>query len=91
MPKGSLVLWDNRLPHATQDKLAGQDTREVVYCAFLPSVDLNRSYCAKQLALLKANRPPTFAPDAKQQKADLDFDLATLQPREAALLGMTTP
>lgn len=40
-PRGSLVLWDSRLPHSTSDILEGCDSREVVYMGFLPSTDIN--------------------------------------------------
>ncbi len=33
-PKGSLVCWDNRLPHATCASLDGNDSREVVFVGF---------------------------------------------------------
>jgi ectoine hydroxylase-related dioxygenase (phytanoyl-CoA dioxygenase family) len=40
-PRGSMVLWDYRLPHATSEVLAGNDSREVVYVGFLPSIEIN--------------------------------------------------
>lgn len=52
-PKGSLVCWDNRLPHATSHILAGSDTREVVYVGWLPDVELNRKYCQEQLSNIR--------------------------------------
>ena len=36
-----MVLWDYRLPHATSERLEGDDSREVVYLGFLPSTDIN--------------------------------------------------
>ena len=48
-PKGSLVCWDNRIPHATSNILTGSDTREVVYVGWLPNVALNKKYCQEQL------------------------------------------
>jgi len=47
-PRGSVVFWDGRIPHATAMHLSGSDTREVVYCGFLPDVPLNRLYAARQ-------------------------------------------
>lgn len=56
--KGSLVCWDNRLPHATCDKLAGTDTREVVYVGWLPNVELNKKFIKEQSMMIKSNNPP---------------------------------
>ena len=36
-----MVLWDYRLPHATSDRMEGDDAREVVYMGFLPSTEIN--------------------------------------------------
>ncbi len=59
--KGSLVLWDNRLPHDTCKKLAGVDTREVVYIAFLPNISLNIEYIKNQLFTMNKNiSPPAY-------------------------------
>ena len=48
VPKGSLVLFDNRLPHATTEWFRAFDTREVVYTGFLPPVELNYDFVKKQ-------------------------------------------
>jgi ectoine hydroxylase-related dioxygenase (phytanoyl-CoA dioxygenase family) len=81
-PKGSLIFWDNRLPHATCAHLIGSDTREVIYTGFLPNIKLNRDYCLQQLVNLRANRhPPAYCKDPKA-KADRDWkenDLTDLQ------------
>jgi len=47
-PSGAMVLWDNRLPHATCERLNTGDTREVVYTQFLPNIALNRSCSEEQ-------------------------------------------
>lgn len=47
--KGSVVIWDNRIPHANSWKNNSDQTREVVYASFLPDVDINRKYAEKQL------------------------------------------
>jgi hypothetical protein len=52
-PKGSLVCWDNRIPHATSNILAGSDTREVVYVGWLPNIPLNEKYCQEQLISIR--------------------------------------
>ena len=49
VPRGSAVLWDNRIPHANAYKNNSDDTRIVVYCSFLPDIQLNRDYASKQL------------------------------------------
>jgi hypothetical protein len=72
---GSLVCWDNRLPHATAAALSGGDTREVVYVGFLPDVALNRRYVEAQAAALRANRrPPAYLADGAVD-ADRDWDI----------------
>jgi hypothetical protein len=55
---GSCVLWDNRIPHANAYRHYGNVPRVVVYCSFLPDVQLNREYVNNQLANWKARRPP---------------------------------
>ena len=57
-PRGSLICWDNRIPHATCQKLTSKDTKEVVYTGFLPDVKLNRKYIKKQQENLQKNIPP---------------------------------
>ena len=46
---GSAVFWDNRIPHANSYKHHGPKPRIVVYCSFLPDIELNRRYVQKQL------------------------------------------
>jgi hypothetical protein len=80
VPSGSLVCWDNRLPHATCKKLSGYDTREVIYTGFLPNVKLNRDYVRKQLVNLKNNKEPDYAdPNCDCDKDWLENDLTELQ------------
>lgn len=38
VPAGAVVLWDNRLPHATCELFESDDSREVLYFAYLPDV-----------------------------------------------------
>ena len=56
---GSVVFWDNRIPHANSYKHLGEIPRAVVYTSFLPDVPLNRKYVAKQLAQWRQGRQPT--------------------------------
>jgi ectoine hydroxylase-related dioxygenase (phytanoyl-CoA dioxygenase family) len=61
IPAGSLVLWDNRLPHATCQKLKGCDSREVIYLSYIPNVPLNIKYAQEQKANFKLNlQPPSY-------------------------------
>lgn len=46
---GSVVFWDNRLPHANAYRHDGSMPRSVIYCSFLPPVSLNREYAKRQL------------------------------------------
>jgi len=56
---GSVVFWDNRIPHANAYRHDGKLPRCVVYCSFLPYVPINREYAAKQLENWKHGRQPT--------------------------------
>jgi hypothetical protein len=68
VPAGSTVFWDNRIPHANAYRHTGNSARAVVYCSFLPDVELNRQYVQNQLANFKRGRPP------KDQWNDIDED-----------------
>jgi hypothetical protein len=57
VPAGSAVFWDNRIPHSNAYKHHGTIPRAVVYCSFLPDVELNRCYVQNQLLNYKQNRP----------------------------------
>ena len=71
-PKGSLVCWDNRLPHATCQHLDGHDTREVVYVGWLPNIELNKKYCQQQLDHIRANiAPPAYYEPRATEISDL--------------------
>lgn len=73
-PAGSLVCWDNRLPHATCDFLNGDDTREVIYMTFIPNVKLNMEYHKKQLLHLSKNIYPPYYCDDPSIKCNRDWD-----------------
>lgn len=68
-PAGSMVLWDNRLPHATSAYLDSGDTREVVYAQFLPDVHLNRLYAREQWRDLVASSTSASA-SVSRDKSD---------------------
>lgn len=81
-PRGSLVCWDNRLPHATCSKLAGYDTREVVYVGWLPNIELNKKYAKQQLINIKTNNPP------ESYLADKDWCNEDLTEAQWKMLGL---
>jgi hypothetical protein len=84
---GSVVFWDNRLPHATAQKLTSRDTREVVYCGFLPLVPLNVQCIQDQLVALRQNvEPPLFASGVVA--ADRNWEFAELTDEQRQLLGV---
>ena len=45
---GSAVFWDNRIPHANSYRNDSPHPRAVVYCSFLPDVEINRPYVQDQ-------------------------------------------
>ena len=60
-PAGSIVIWDNRLPHATAEKHDGPDTREVLFMTFLPDIHANKLYAKEQREnYFKRKAPPDF-------------------------------
>lgn len=60
-PAGSVVYWDNRLPHKTCEYLSTNDTREVIYFSYLPYTELNKKYLQEQYNNLINNiSPPAF-------------------------------
>lgn len=87
-PRGSMVLWDYRLPHATSDRLDGGDSREVVYLGFLPSVDINEKLVAKQRKDIEKNVYPQHGPQGLP-RADRDWEVSDLSETEKRLLGFS--
>lgn len=91
-PKGSLVLWDSRLPHATCDRLEGFDTREVVYTGFLPNTELNRRFVQEQKEHIQRNEYPLYGPrggDDGAISADKDWTLDELSVEQRIRLGFS--
>lgn len=75
-PKGSVVFWDNRLPHKTCDKLNKYDTREVIYFSYIPNVEINKVYCLHQYNnIVKNIYPPSYIDDLNLSTADRDWSL----------------
>jgi hypothetical protein len=84
VPAGSLVLWDSRLPHATCERLAGYDSREVVYMSYIPNIDLNVKYWKNQAMHFKKN----VAPDGTNVVVDRKYEVDDLSEYERELLGV---
>lgn len=89
---GSAVFWDNRIPHANAYKHLGEDPRVVVYCSFLPDVELNRIYVQNQLSDFLKGQPPRdqwnrMDKDYKD-KDDTTLQLKSLTPLGKRLMGV---
>lgn len=87
-PRGSLVLWDSRLPHATCDSLQGFDSREVVYTGFLPNTEINRRYISNQRTDIEKNIYPTYGPRGVCA-ADRDWEVDELTHEQRMRLGFS--
>lgn len=85
--KGSLICWDNRLPHATTKFLSGVDTRECVYIGYLPNVQLNKQYHGKQLINLNKNIAPPAYLETDNETVDKDWEVNELSELQKKLLG----
>jgi hypothetical protein len=86
-PRGSLICWDNRLPHATTPRLSGPDTRECVFIGYLPKIPLNLRYCEQQLGNIIKNIPPSGQSDDSGEKSDRDWEVDDLSKLQKKLLG----
>ena len=76
-PAGSLVFWDNRLPHCTApvNDRRGGEAREVFFSTFLPNVYPNTHFAQSQLHAFSHNRiPPEFEASVKKLNADADAE-----------------
>lgn len=64
---GSIVLWDNRLPHGTVEQNTTFDTREVLFMTYLPYIPRNTQYAFNQLVHYQQGiLPPDFIKNAKK-------------------------
>ena len=54
---GSVVFWDNRIPHANSYRNDSDLARLVVYCSFLPDIEVNRKYVNNQLLAWNMRKP----------------------------------
>lgn len=72
---GSVVLWDNRLPHATCKKLTSFDSREVIYVSYIPNIKINVDYWKQQAKNFMNNVPPPSYNDGDdEQQVDRNYD-----------------
>ena len=92
VPKGSLVFFDNKLPHATCSRLSGNDTREVIYCSYLPTTLINMNYCKEQLQNIRLNiAPPNYVKEGMLPgQYGKDWTEDELNNLEKKLLGIYT-
>lgn len=88
VPAGSLVLWDNRLPHATTKKFNGYDSREVIYNGFLPNININVKYVKKQLIHIMKNIAPPAYQQINNETVDRDWDIIQLTNIQKQTLGI---
>ncbi len=89
-PAGSIVFWDNRLPHATAQTLKSTDTREVVYCSFVPLCGVNvDAIDAQRIALERNLQPPHYAA-SRDAPGDRDWALNELTEEQSAMLGFSS-
>jgi hypothetical protein len=78
VPKGSIVFWDNRLPHKTCEKLTSYDTREVIYFSYIPNVEINKKYFICQYNnIVKNINPPAY--NDNNESADRDWSINFLE------------
>jgi ectoine hydroxylase-related dioxygenase (phytanoyl-CoA dioxygenase family) len=85
--RGSIVCWDNRLPHATAQKFTSHDTREVIYIGYLPNVKLNIKYIKDQLNHINQNIAPPAYYDDPTEHVDRNWNDCELTPLQKQLLG----
>ncbi len=84
--KGSLVCWDNRLPHATCEFLSGFDTREVIYMSYLPNVDINIKHHSELIKNISKNIFPPMYMNTSREKCDRDWDYDELTSFQKSML-----
>jgi Protein of unknown function (DUF1479) len=88
---GSVVFWDNRIPHANAYRHDGNEPRVVVYCSFLPNVAINRRYALQQLARWKRGLNPIdqWIQQSDDQKDYEHDDTVVQEETEQRLQAMT--
>ena len=90
VPAGALVIWDNKLPHATCEKLESFDTREVIYLSYLPTNhSINVKYWKHQLENFLSNSlPPSYDDGLIHTKVDRDYDVNDLTNFQKKMMGI---
>ena len=87
VPKGSIVFFDNRLPHATCDNLSGNDTREVIYFSYIPCVKQNAKYLLSQTEhFIKELIPPMYSSNSAGDISLRYFEINALNSLQKKLL-----
>lgn len=72
---GSIILWDNRLPHGTAEHHYGPDSREVLFMTFLPNIPRNMNYAHHQLENYRNGIvPPDFSRGRKDSEKECTKD-----------------
>jgi len=89
IPAGSLVMWDNRLPHATCKKLANFDSREVIYMSYIPNVPLNVSYGKQQKEHFLQNKKPPAYIGSDDFTIDRNYEVNDLTDIQKKILDIT--
>lgn len=84
---GSAVFWDNRIPHANAYKNDSEIARAVVYCSFLPNVEINRVYAEKQLEDYMGGRIPRDQWINVDEENDSNVEESNQQVYEFSALG----
>uniref|UniRef100_A0A7S1E717 Uncharacterized protein n=1 Tax=Hemiselmis andersenii TaxID=464988 RepID=A0A7S1E717_HEMAN len=87
VPKGSLVMWDWRIPHRNAEQHFGSIPRSVIYTGYLPDVQINRDYAKDQLANFEAFEPPPDFADfhTLTEEASSSFRMSRLGRRLMAM------
>ena len=68
---GSIVLWDNRLPHGTAEENNTLDSREVLFMTYLPYIPRNTQYACNQLLHYQQGiLPPDFMKNGRKNSED---------------------
>ena len=87
-PAGSLIMWDNKLPHSTCEQLIGFDSREVIFMSYIPNVPLNIKYSEEQTKNFLLNiQPPSYI-DSNCTKVDRDYDISILTEFQRQILKL---
>ena len=88
-PAGSIILWDNRLPHATAEQHDGPDTREVLFMTYLPDIPRNQAYASAQRnCFFSRTPPPDFKTKANHRGEPQEEPTYTFSPLGKCLMAI---